>query len=101
MTTASAGAPGRPARARPARTSPARPSPATRNQLLRAATLGARTATADLDGDPDRARGAVRAWHRLRRRARPGPARTTLAVAYDIGYGRGMTAPGSVAARAG
>jgi hypothetical protein len=79
-------------RCAPARPAATRTRPVTRAQLLRAAALGTRTATADLQGSPEQARAAVRTWQRLRRSVDAGQPRALLGVAYDTGYGRGMSA---------
>lgn len=70
---------------------PARPRPATRDQLLRAAALGAAAATADLSGEVARARQAYAAWRGLRRHTGR-DTRRMLRVAFDTGYGRGVHA---------
>lgn len=76
----------------PARTGPARTSrPAGRDLLVHSAALGARAARADLAGDTDRAGRVVRQARRLRDSAAGRP-RQALRLAFDVGYGRQMSA---------
>lgn len=66
-------------------------TPSTRSQLLRAASLGATVAQADLSGSPQQASAAMASWRRLRRYA-DRDTRALLRMAFDTGYGQRMSA---------